>query len=1305
MFTTRWISRICSILFVSASLLALTCSALGITSAQAQVQKAARSQTSATPHPPVHEDPPNPGRGVKGSSARAFSLGAAGTNFRYVQTFGVTEEAYPSDTRYLNGPNGMFIDGSDNLYVVEEQGHRLLKYRLSDDANLLSIGKAGFRNADTSTFDSPKDVTIDSGGHIWVVDDPRVVEFDAAGNFMQQFPATDPWANNNDNSHFNGPRGIVFDSTGRMYISDRQNQRVQVYDMSGPAPVYSATIGVTGESGSDNAHFNLPTQIAIDGSDRLYVLDMNNYRVQRCSYVVDTWSCETFFGETGVPGNDLQHLAEGWSNGLVVHGSDLFIADSLNNRVLKCDLAGTCSLFAGASDGSSGTDYSHFSLSEDVAVDTLGNVYVADYTNDRILKFTSSGGTAVGMIGTTLTPYVPDTSRYNQPAGIGLGSDGSIYFTEGHGFRLVKLNAAGDPQWTAGQAGVNGSDTAHFNGQWDGLVGNVAVDSAARVYVPDTGNDRIQIYNASSGAFITSWGSSGSGPSQFSCPWGVAISPLNGDFYVVDRCNNRIQVFNSARVFKTQLGTGVYGSDNTQFAGPSGVAVGANGAIYVADSDNNRVQKCTLSGSSYTCGLFAGVSGEAGEDFSHLFGPYSVAVDASGRVYVADAWNQRVQVFDSTGAYLTTLGGAWGANPSQFRDPKGVALDSQGNVYVTDSRNNRIQKFAPGVTAWQQMNNNGFGDRNNFMVNRMSVLNGYLYAGTGNYATGGEVWRSANGTAWDQVSLDGFGNAANANAEIGEIFNGNLYVGTANAATGGEIWRCAVCDGTDWTQVVSGGLGDGSNESVERIMVFSNALYATTINYNEGVEVWTSPSGDAGSWTRASTGGFGDAKNTGLWAAAVFNGYLYASTAQWGAPWSEDTHTGAEVWRTSDGSAWTQVNADGFGDRNNMSAWLEPFGGYLYGMTNNYGTGTQLWRCASCDGSDWSEVVSDGFGNLDNMGGNFMLGFGGDFYAATINNATGTQVWKTSDGTSWSQVNIDGFGDSNNSSINDGAVFNGSLFFGTYNPANGGEIWRQNEYTLTVSSAHGTVTRNPNKATYHEGDVVQLTATPSAGWKFVSWTGGLTGSTNPVPVTMHANTTITANYRQLVSVTLKSVGTQDGWVLESGENSNKGGSLDDLAITTRLGDDAGRRQYRTILSFGTGANLPDTAVITAVTLKIQKQTITGGGNPVTLFQGFLLDIKNGLFGTTALQTTDFEKAANLTLGPFTPTPLSNWYSFDLTGAKAYINKLANASGTTQIRLRFKLDDNNNAVANYLSLFSGNAAAASRPQLLITYYLP
>jgi hypothetical protein len=190
------------------------------------------------------------------------------------------------------------------------------------------------------------------------------------------------------------------------------------------------------------------------------------------------------------------------------------------------------------------------------------------------------------------------------------------------------------------------------------------------------------------------------------------------------------------------------------------------------------------------------------------------------------------------------------------------------------------------------------------------------------------------------------------------------------------------------------------------------------------------------------------------------------------------------------------------------------------------------------------------------------------------------------------------------------------------------------------------------------------------------------------------------------TITFNSIAAQDGWILECSKSSGTGCTINSADATIRLGDSVLRQQYRSVLSFSTGG-LPDNAVITGVTLKVRQQGILGGGNPVTMFGGFMFDIKNGFFGTSpALQTGDFQAAASASYGPSAPAPVGGWYSFNLINAKACINKLATGSGLTQIRLRFKLATNNDAVANYLSLFSGNVAtAAYRPQLVITYVMP
>ena len=195
-----------------------------------------------------------------------------------------------------------------------------------------------------------------------------------------------------------------------------------------------------------------------------------------------------------------------------------------------------------------------------------------------------------------------------------------------------------------------------------------------------------------------------------------------------------------------------------------------------------------------------------------------------------------------------------------------------------------------------------------------------------------------------------------------------------------------------------------------------------------------------------------------------------------------------------------------------------------------------------------------------------------------------------------------------------------------------------------------------------------------------------------------------------VTVSYKSNAVQDGWVLETGEKTNVGGMLNTTATNFMLGDDAARKQYRAILSFPTSA-LPDTAVITSVKLVLKKQSIVGGGNPFTMLQGLMIDVRKGFFGTANTpQATDFQATASTSaagLGPLNPAITGGGSTYTLTlptGAYNFINKQTANGGLTQLRLRFKLDDNNNTVANYISFYSGNHASL-KPALTITYYIP
>jgi Tol biopolymer transport system component len=189
--------------------------------------------------------------------------------------------------------------------------------------------------------------------------------------------------------------------------------------------------------------------------------------------------------------------------------------------------------------------------------------------------------------------------------------------------------------------------------------------------------------------------------------------------------------------------------------------------------------------------------------------------------------------------------------------------------------------------------------------------------------------------------------------------------------------------------------------------------------------------------------------------------------------------------------------------------------------------------------------------------------------------------------------------------------------------------------------------------------------------------------------------------------TLRSGGANDGWVLESNENSNVGGSVNATAQTFRLGDTFQDTQYRAILHFPTEA-LPDNAVVTSVILIIKRQGVAGT-NPFTTHQNIQIDITKGYFGfdsylgSQALQASDFQAPSTLNaVGMIQNNPVEDVYWSLLNGDA---NRFINLKGVTQLRLSFQLDDNDDLGADYISFFSGDADQLSdRPRLQIEYYV-
>lgn len=257
--------------------------------------------------------------------------------------------------------------------------------------------------------------------------------------------------------------------------------------------------------------------------------------------------------------------------------------------------------------------------------------------------------------------------------------------------------------------------------------------------------------------FILEWGDFGTGESEFNFPQGVAADN-NGNIFVADTFNHRVQKFNNTGGFIDQWGD--FGIEEGEFKSISALVADNNGNVFVADTTNDRIQKFNNTGGFITAW------GQKGSEPGNFSDPQGITLDNSGNVFVADSLNERIQKFSNTGT-LITYWGELGDEEGNFSFPFGISTDSNGNVYVADVNNNRLQKFSNNgnfILSWSSNFNKIAGvatDNSNDVFTTESIFNNRVqkFTNTGSFITKFGSFGSSQGLFFDPcgITVDNLG--------------------------------------------------------------------------------------------------------------------------------------------------------------------------------------------------------------------------------------------------------------------------------------------------------------------------------------------------------------------------------------------------------------------------------------------------------------------------------------------------------------------------------------------------------------------
>ena len=526
----------------------------------------------------------------------------ADTHFSRIQKFdlnGTYLTEWPA-----GGPYGLELDAAGDLYVADAGGNRIRKY--DPDGNLLL--QWGTKGSAPGQFDNPRDVAVHPvSGEVFVIDEfnHRVQRFTATGGYIGEWGGTKSTAP----GLLSNPFGLAISPTnGLVYVADTNNARIQVYDVDGN---YLFAWGEAGDNGPGLFQWPRTLDIYPNGDVLVAVTGLN--QLQKFDAIGNHLLTIEGHDPAAGPIFHPRAVAVNKANG------DIYVTASYLHKIHRLDAGGNHLTTWGYS---SLSQPSELNTPTGITVDpTTDTVYVADTWNHRIQAFNHRGHFKFTF--GTLPQFYGDQAC-GGPKTISIGYQGNLYSICG----ARPDSAVNSLAKTYGKVfDPDGNFLFRFSGEGNarGLLAQspkgMDIDPVTwDVYIVDSGWSRVQRFDKD-GNFLSTWGTKGTLPGQFTTPHGIAIDSQARRIYVSDTGNDNIQVFDMDGNHLASW-EGVPGMVN-----PMGLTVDASGAVYVANEGSGLVQKFRPDGTLLL-------------QWGGIVKPWDVSIDSVGDIYVVSTQNR-----------------------------------------------------------------------------------------------------------------------------------------------------------------------------------------------------------------------------------------------------------------------------------------------------------------------------------------------------------------------------------------------------------------------------------------------------------------------------------------------------------------------------------------------------------------------------------------------------------------------------------------------------------------------------------------